>query len=306
MSLDPTHTWSARDRLGLQAHRDLIQPRPPDPAVDAAGEEDFGKVIADAAGVEAPAQEENFFGEDGLDFGDFLDLINPLQHLPVISTIYRDLTGDEISTGSRIFGGALFGGPVGLASAVLNSAVEEVSGKDIGALAMSLFESDKAPETAIADASEEQTQPSDVSDEGLLEAGAPDSTDVTAQAAQPAESEADPDSGGEDGWMSRMPELSEDQVALLLSSLGLPPEAEPASSPSEASDATAQSVASVSPASGDETSLTSEAPNAPTAVFEAAPSPDASVAEAMERALDKYEATFGQPTNRGARYDDDV
>ena len=31
------------------------------------------------------------FGEDGLTFGDILDVINPLQHIPVISTIYRNL-----------------------------------------------------------------------------------------------------------------------------------------------------------------------------------------------------------------------
>ncbi|MBT5663730.1 MAG: hypothetical protein HOJ06_00205, partial [Rhodospirillaceae bacterium] len=45
-----------------------------------------------------------FFGEDGLTFGDVLDIINPLQHIPVVSTLYRELTGDEISPGARMAG----------------------------------------------------------------------------------------------------------------------------------------------------------------------------------------------------------
>ena len=69
-------------------------------------------------------------------FRDFLDMINPLQHLPVISTLYRKLTGDEIGDGSRVVGGALFGGITGswisgLVSAVANVFVSRSTGKDI-------------------------------------------------------------------------------------------------------------------------------------------------------------------------------
>jgi len=53
------------------------------------------------------------FGEDGLSFGDVLDLINPLQHIPVVGNLYRKLTGDALAPGIRIAGGALFGGPLG-------------------------------------------------------------------------------------------------------------------------------------------------------------------------------------------------
>ncbi len=72
------------------------------------------------------------FGDDGLTFGDMLDVINPLQHIPVISTIYRSLTGDELSPAARIAGGALFGGPVGFIASAANSAVLAFSGRDIG------------------------------------------------------------------------------------------------------------------------------------------------------------------------------
>ena len=37
-----------------------------------------------------------FWGEDGLQFGDVLDSINPLQHIPLVSSLYREITGDQI------------------------------------------------------------------------------------------------------------------------------------------------------------------------------------------------------------------
>jgi hypothetical protein len=67
-----------------------------------------------------------------LSFGDFLDVINPLQHIPVISTIYRRITGDAIDPEARLAGGVLYGGPLGFVSALANVIVEEQTGKDIG------------------------------------------------------------------------------------------------------------------------------------------------------------------------------
>ena len=70
--------------------------------------------------------------EDGPTFAEFLDIINPLQHIPVVSTIYRAITGDQISTGSRFLGGMLFGGPAGAIAAGVASLFEEASGGDLG------------------------------------------------------------------------------------------------------------------------------------------------------------------------------
>ena len=86
----------------------------------------------------------SLFGEDGLTFGDFLDVINPLQHIPVISHIYREMTGDEISPAARVAGGALYGGPIGLAVATVNSIVEATTGDDIGETVAAMFTSDSA------------------------------------------------------------------------------------------------------------------------------------------------------------------
>lgn len=58
------------------------------------------------------------FGDDGLTFRDVLDLINPLQHIPVVGNLYRKLTGDTLDPAIRVAGGALFGGPLGAALSV--------------------------------------------------------------------------------------------------------------------------------------------------------------------------------------------
>ena len=82
----------------------------------------------------------DFWGADGFTFGDILDLINPLQHLPVISTLYREMTGDDISSGARILGSGLFGGLTGFFAAVFNTALEEATGNDLGGHVMALFD----------------------------------------------------------------------------------------------------------------------------------------------------------------------
>jgi hypothetical protein len=53
-----------------------------------------------------PVDSGQFWSTDeGPTFAEFLDIINPLQHIPVVSTIYRAITGDQISPG-RVFSAA--------------------------------------------------------------------------------------------------------------------------------------------------------------------------------------------------------
>ncbi|MGB8275679.1 MAG: hypothetical protein WCF16_10475 [Alphaproteobacteria bacterium] len=72
------------------------------------------------------------FGDDGFGFDDVLDIINPLQHIPIVSSIYRALTGDHIDAGPRMIGGAILGGGLGFASAAINAVIEDQTGKDLG------------------------------------------------------------------------------------------------------------------------------------------------------------------------------
>lgn len=89
-----------------------------------------------ATGSNSAARDEPYyfepFGDDGLTFGDILDVINPLQHIPIVSTLYREWTGDEIDPVPRIAGGTLFGGVVGAITSLVNVIVDELSGRDIG------------------------------------------------------------------------------------------------------------------------------------------------------------------------------
>jgi hypothetical protein len=72
------------------------------------------------------------FGEDGLTFFDVLDVLNPMQHLPVVSTIYRELSGDKIDPVARLAGGAAYGGLIGLGSSLANVVLEAITGRDFG------------------------------------------------------------------------------------------------------------------------------------------------------------------------------
>lgn len=83
--------------------------------------------------------------QDDFSFGDVIDMINPLQHLPVIGTLYRKFTGDAIKPISNIIGGAIFGGPVGAVSSTVNVIVKDRTGKDVAENAFSLVGMDVSP-----------------------------------------------------------------------------------------------------------------------------------------------------------------
>jgi len=78
-------------------------------------------------------------------FDTFIDTVNPLQHIPGVSTAYRAITGDQSSALAEMAGGFLFGGPVGLAAGAASSFLELVTGKDVMGHALAFFEGDGTP-----------------------------------------------------------------------------------------------------------------------------------------------------------------
>lgn len=88
--------------------------------------------------------------DDGFDFDDFIDVINPLQHLPVVGSIYRAITGDEIEAPAKIAGGALFGGFYGFLSALGSLAYEGIAGESFENSVLSLFEDAPAAAPQLA------------------------------------------------------------------------------------------------------------------------------------------------------------
>ena len=96
------------------------------------GERDVKEDMYEPAQAASAAGDDGW-GPDGFGFDDFVDIINPLQHLPFVSTLYREFTGDTIAPAARTAGGALYGGPAGLIAGVANVIFEAEHGSDIGA-----------------------------------------------------------------------------------------------------------------------------------------------------------------------------
>ena len=81
-------------------------------------------------------------------FHHLLDVVNPLQHLPVIGTIYRALTGEHLDPIEKIAGDTLYGGLWGAVSSVADVAFEAITGKSFEDTALALFKGDDRPRVA--------------------------------------------------------------------------------------------------------------------------------------------------------------
>ena len=79
--------------------------------------------------------------DDGFGFDDLLDIVNPLQHLPIIGTLYRELTGDTIELPARLAGSALYGGVTGFLASLGTFAFEEIVGESADEIMLGLFDS---------------------------------------------------------------------------------------------------------------------------------------------------------------------
>jgi hypothetical protein len=86
-------------------------------------------VTSPAAAFTHTADASDAGGEDF--FHRLLDVVNPLQHLPVIGTLYRAATGEHIGPLEKIAGDALYGGLWGAATSIADVAFEQVTGKSV-------------------------------------------------------------------------------------------------------------------------------------------------------------------------------
>lgn len=234
MAIDPTELMSPRDRMAYSINMRTANGAPSGPP--------------DGSHV---AQKTDFFGADGLGFEDVLDIVNPLQHLPLVATAYRAVTGDEISAGARVLGGGLYGGPAGMFSGAIDAAIAEANGgKDLGGIAVASLTGEESaptppkPEIAVAAADVAAIEPAAgvVTEAPPAEARAwvdPDTTELRRpnEAGPSIQSEALPllpsqikdskptaNSGPAPDpakMAENIPNLSEQQVNLLLSSVGL-------------------------------------------------------------------------------------
>lgn len=122
-------------------------------AIDAISQDTNTARTNPPASVVAPSASDD---DSQLSFWDMLDVINPLQNLPIIGNVYRAITGDMIKEGPRVMGGMLYGaltGPIGAvaggAVALANIVVEEKTGRDVGGnMLAEVFGDDAIPPTA--------------------------------------------------------------------------------------------------------------------------------------------------------------
>lgn len=83
--------------------------------------------VMDNPGVQTARPDTAQPRKDGFSFGDFIDVINPLQHIPGVAELYRSVTNDQISDDARKAGNVLYGfalgGPVGVGAMMAYNAV---------------------------------------------------------------------------------------------------------------------------------------------------------------------------------------
>ena len=82
--------------------------------------------------LDAPAEVKPAKSAQHLGFGDLLATINPLQHIPVIGSIYRAVTGDTMSPTAEVVGGALFGGLIGAVTSLADVVFAQATGRNVG------------------------------------------------------------------------------------------------------------------------------------------------------------------------------
>lgn len=86
------------------------------------------------AEIRTPHQQSNLHTndqKDNFDFGDIIDIVNPLHHIPLVNYAYRKLTNDEIRPISEIVGGSIYGGATGGIAALANVVSKESTGKNL-------------------------------------------------------------------------------------------------------------------------------------------------------------------------------
>ena len=92
-------------------------------------------------------------------FEDLLDFVNPLQHIPVVSSIYRELTGDKIGAAAQLTVGAILGGPIGFIGSVLAVGVETETGKSAEQYALGVLDGSAGAKDAQVARTDERRDP---------------------------------------------------------------------------------------------------------------------------------------------------
>jgi pyruvate/2-oxoglutarate dehydrogenase complex dihydrolipoamide acyltransferase (E2) component len=179
---------------------------------------------------------------EGLSFFDFLDLINPLQHIPIVSSIYRELTGDTIRPEMQMAGAGLLGGPLGLLAAGAHAVFEAENGRGVGeeVLAQAGFGGSggnritEAPAPAASETAATETAANETAAQAAAKAAEPERMALNAGQAN-----------GLDALIAASSRQKEGEGARVIARFQVPPQAN--TSEANASEAKAQEAAPASP-----------------------------------------------------------
>lgn len=105
---------------------------------DATSDVRFSDEMSSALAYQQSDTTSHDINEEPFGFGDLVDIVNPLHHIPLVGTLYRHMTGDQIRPSSQIIGGTLFGGALGAAGGIANAIIQEETGNDVGEHALQL------------------------------------------------------------------------------------------------------------------------------------------------------------------------
>jgi len=121
--------------------------------------------------VENEESRKLFLGPDGkFGWDDFVDLINPLQHIPLVNMVYRAITGDEIYGAARMVDAAF--GPLAGVSTAVDLAFKSTTGKGMADNAIAaLFGSGGDAAGAVATVNTASADATQLADAGAIRRG---------------------------------------------------------------------------------------------------------------------------------------
>jgi hypothetical protein len=94
---------------------------------------------------------EQIQADKEFNFEDFLDILNPLHHIPIVSEIYKNESDDKISNDAKAVGDIIYGGLtsglLGVLSAIGNALLKEETNKDLSEHIIDFASGDKTGET---------------------------------------------------------------------------------------------------------------------------------------------------------------
>lgn len=246
-------------------------------------------MASDAFQALKSARAEGRTDPNAMGFADLIDTLNPLQHIPVVSTLYREITGDKLSPQARMAGGALYGGPIGLVTSMIDSAVDVVTGNDVGGHVFATLFGGDAEETQPTKVATLAPGTGDITASLAAQpSGAPDLNLAAAVPAAPAPASAavSPAIGSAPKSVAQpLPQLSPEAFNALLNSFA---------NPEIAKSANADMAAKLEVAKADETAKSAAAaamPVAATPPLQARPAAaPPSLFQSMQSGLDRLDA----------------